>query len=166
MPVLPAARADVYHSLRAQAFKTTRSQLGPITNSDPNAPWGVIMDWIVPDASVTVVALADGTASVYLSNGGGFIGGQGLMPIRTAAQVAVLVAAKVQEAFKPTAEYPLPSRGTVAFYLLGDAGVTSAAVTEAELGAGHPLARLGNAMQAIITGYRSQNERARRSEQQ
>jgi hypothetical protein len=113
------------------------------------------MDWGVTKGLATIVALSDGNASVYLSSGGGYIGGQPYESIRKASQKTVQMAAEFRDQMHATATYPLPQRGEVIFYILTDAGVFSAKVSEEELRAHrHPLSRLGDAAQEIITQYR------------
>src|SRR5215210_5081403 len=65
----------VYSKLRHQALATNRSEAGRSAPS-PGAPvWGVIMETGYEEVTVTLFALTDGTTSLYLSNGGGVIGG-------------------------------------------------------------------------------------------
>jgi hypothetical protein len=113
------------------------------------------MDWPQASGFATVVALGDGNASIYLSGGGGYLGGVSHESIRVAAQKAVEVAGDVQPQMKPTTAYPLPERGQIVFYALTDAGTFTVQVPEAELRNGRsPFAKLGNAMQGVITQYR------------
>ncbi len=65
--------------------------------------------------SATAIALADGSASIYLSTGGGSIGGAGHESIRKAAQRMVSVAAKFQPQTKTTKDFPLPKNGQTIF---------------------------------------------------
>ena len=115
-----------------------------------------MMDWNTGNGLATVVAVADGTASIYLSSGGGSIGGGQSHPeIREAALKAVSLAAEFQPRMQPAAIYPLPEPGGVIFYAVTDAGVYSSSGTAEELAAQrHPLSRLGNAIQNIVTQYR------------
>jgi hypothetical protein len=123
--------------------------------STPEEPWGVLMDWALPNGTATVMSMIDGSASVYLSSGGGFIGGQGIETVRAAAQRAVAEARLVQRPKKPTTDFVLPSEHGVIFYLLTDAGVFSLRATEGELrSAEHPLRKLGDAMQSVIVHFR------------
>ena len=114
------------------------------------------MDWNTGNGIATVVAVADGTASVYLSSGGGSLGGsQAHAEIREAAVKAVALAAEFQPQMHPVATYPLPESGGVTFYAITDAGVYSSAGSAKELAVqSHPLSRLGNMMQNIVTQYR------------
>ena len=70
------------------------------------------MDWGVEHGTATVVAFSDGSASVYLSNGGGFLGGgESHESVRKAAQKMVSIAAEFQPQTIETKTYPLPQRG-------------------------------------------------------
>jgi hypothetical protein len=113
------------------------------------------MDWGLPNGSATLVALSDGNASVYLSTGGGYIGGQSHEPVRKAAQRTVIVANEVEPQIHATTAYPLPRPGEVAFYALTDSGVFTASAPEEDLKDDHsPLSKLANAAQEVITQYR------------
>jgi hypothetical protein len=153
-PAYPPSK-DVYLGLRNQILQGSRVKFGLPQTSAPTQPWGVVMDWGVTKAVATAVALSDGTASIYLSSGGGYIGGQAHDSIRRAAQTAVEIAAEFQPQMQPTSAYPLPQQGEVIFYVLTDAGAFTATVPEQELGTHrHPLWKLGDAVQNIITQYR------------
>jgi hypothetical protein len=76
------APKEVYQGLRNLAFQNSRAKLGLPPTSTPTQPWVVIMDWGVTEGTATAVAFSDGTASVYLSSGGGFIGGASHESIR------------------------------------------------------------------------------------
>jgi len=67
----------VYSGLRHQALTTNRTEVG-ITAPSAEAPaWGVLMETGYDSVTVTLLALSDGTTSLYFSNRGGVIGGQG-----------------------------------------------------------------------------------------
>jgi hypothetical protein len=114
------------------------------------------MDWGIEKGSATVVAIADGTASVYLSSGGGFIGGgQSHESIRVAAKRTVELAVEVQPLMRSTTTYPLAQRGQANFYVLTDAGVFTATASEDDLRRhSSPFYKLGDSAQVIITEYR------------
>jgi hypothetical protein len=107
----------------------------------------------VTEATATVVAHSDGHASILVSNGRWYLGGaQSHEPIRRDAQKAVALARECRDQMHATTAYPLPSRGEVIFYLLTDEGVVTANASQEELsGHQHPLSKLGDAMQEIIT---------------
>ena len=62
-------QAEVYSDLRKQVLSLTSEQLG--TNSPVLA---VLMETGYPEAVATLVSVADGSSSLYYSNGGGIIG--------------------------------------------------------------------------------------------
>src|SRR5262249_14127116 len=62
-----------YLDLRDRALRVSRAELGFMPAATPTQPWAVIMDWGVDNGIATVVAFSDGSASVYLSAGGGSI---------------------------------------------------------------------------------------------
>jgi hypothetical protein len=146
---------DAYQGLRDLAFQNSRARLGLPPPSVATQPWGAIMDWGLTEGTATVVAISDGSASVYLSSGGGFIGGGAHKAIHDAAQKMVAIAAECQSLTQVTTTYPLPERSEVRFYLLTDAGIFTASAREEELSSHrHPLAKLGDSGQDIITQYR------------
>jgi len=149
-------RKNPYLSLREQALHLKRDNIGLPVPSNPKEPWAAIMDWGVTNGTATVVAISDGTASVYISSGGGFIGGgQSHEPIRKAAQKMVSVAAEIQPQMRAAQAYPLPQLGQVTFYVLTDSGVFTTNAPQEELSSHrHLLSKLGDAAQDIITQYR------------
>jgi hypothetical protein len=148
--------ANVYEELRTQLLTGSRAALGIAPSLNETQPWGVVMDWNMMSGSATVVALADGNASVYLSSGGGSIGGgQSHESIRNASRDAMAAAAEVRARMHRTETFPQPGPQQVSLYVLTDAGIFSESAFVEEIIAGqHPLSRLGNAMQEIITQYR------------
>lgn len=122
------------------------------------------MDWGVPNGTATVLAMSDGSASVYLSSGGGYLGGIGQEPIRKAAQRAVDAARELQSKMSPAAGYPLPDQGQVVFYVLTDSGVLTASTTQQMLSTHQdPFSKLGDSMQNVITQYRLWSEQREKS---
>lgn len=139
-----------YSMLRRHALETRLPRI------PPRAVQTVLMDFHVDHGTATVVASADGTASLYLSSGGGFLGGSQRYPqIRDAALHAVSLATNMQCYFEPTETSALPPLGDVTFYVTTGVGVRMAVAAQARLrAAADPLAGLGGAMQKIVTEYR------------
>ncbi len=151
-----ATGKDVYLGLRNLAFQSSRQELGLPAPSKPTQPWGVIMEWGLAQGSATIVAFSDGHASVYLSSGGGFIGGaEAHEQIRNAAKRMVAIGAECQKLTHRTTVHPLPKSGEVKFYLLTDSGIFTAVASEEALSRhDHPLSKLGAGGQEVITQYR------------
>ena len=153
-------REHYYVELRHQALHRSRVELGLPKPSEATRPWGVLMETTYEDASVTVFAVSDGNASIYLSTGGGFIGGVGHEAVRRAAVNMVRVAGTLAALLSPAETYPLPDRGRTIFYVRTEAGVLTGGATEAELGQRrHPLSELFFAGQDVITQFRLVNEK-------
>jgi hypothetical protein len=151
---------ETYLGLRNLVLGGSRAKYSLPATSYPIEPWGVVIDWGIPAGTATAVALLDGTASIYLSSGGGSIGGIGQEPIRNAAKKAVSLAAEVQSQMSKTETFPLPETGQVRFYILTDAGTYTRTALEAEPRTGQSsFSKLGNAMQAIVTEYRILQEK-------
>lgn len=124
------------------------------TGMHPSAIWGVVMDVTYDDGTITVVSLIDGTASLYVSTGGGIIGagedeqigalsssvasGAGMFFARYGAQVK---------------DYPVPAEDHVHFYFLSDAQILKTAeYHEDELaGDGAPLSPLFQTVHTLIS---------------
>lgn len=88
--------------------------------------WGVIMERGYTKGVATVIALADGTSSLHLSNGGAVVGGKEYPPARLAARKLCEQAADSLGATLATQEFPRPAQGRVRFYVLTTTGVRAA----------------------------------------
>ena len=102
-----------------------------------DAIWGVLMELGHPEIVVSLVALIDGSVSIYLSDGDGVIG-CGLHPdVRQAALRMLTVAEQLQNECRPVEQFPMPEQKQARFYLLSNRGVlgATAALTALEEGA-------------------------------
>lgn len=153
---MTASSPSAYIGLRNLAFQVSRDKLGLHPTSKPTEPWGAVVDWGITKGTATVVAFSDGHASIYLSSGGGFLGGaDSHEAIRTAGKEMVAVAAECQPSSKGTSTYPLPKQGEVNFYFLTDAGTYLTTVSEETLRSrSSPLSKLFDAVQKVIAEYR------------
>jgi hypothetical protein len=158
----PKPTKDIYLGIRNLALHSSREKIGIAAMSSPSVPWGVVMDWGLLEGEATIVALADGGASVYWSSGGGWIGGQNIEPVHKAAQKAVAIAAEFVDIMTTATVFPLPERGNVIFYFLTDNGVVTTSGLENDLREHrHPLSKLGDAIQEVITQFHRHNENAK-----
>lgn len=111
-----------YEGLRNMAFGATQEQIGVNIPSNETKIYGVIMDWDLDEGIATIVAFQSGDASVYLSSGGGVIGGFGHDNVKTAAIRFVNEAQKYLGNTTPTDTTPLPGKDMVNFYFLTNKG--------------------------------------------
>lgn len=146
---------ELYRSMRLDMLQGSRAKFGIPPGSTPLEPWGIVMDQSFDRGISTVVAAYDGSASLYFSSGGGYIGGRGQEPIKKAAEAAVRIARDFQPKMNPTSDYPLPEKDQVFFYLMTDSGVftAKAAISDLKTGVGQ-FSPLWRAMQDVVTQYR------------
>ena len=121
-----------YYGLRDQVFQLNTKKL-KIKNYPKQDPFGLIMEFAISNHTVTEVAFITGDASIYLSSGGGFIGGQGHKSVVDAAISLVKESKEYMNEMDKTKDYPLPNKGKVIFYILTDNGVLSLKSKESSL---------------------------------
>jgi hypothetical protein len=86
--------------------------------------------------SATLVALADGTTSLYYSTGGGMLGSGEFSPVAEASKALVAQAEKHLQHASLSDEFPLPEVGQVRFIFLTYTGVFTGEAPEKTLAAG------------------------------
>lgn len=161
----PAARqghaANAFAGLRNMVLEGTRANFGLGPGASPTQPFAVVADWGDAHGATTIVAVADGSASVYYSNGGGSMGGgQKHAAIRDAALKTLELASAALPQMHRTTEYPVAGSGQVSFYLVTDSGVFTVTAAEDEVSReGSPWAALGAATQRIVAEYRRAEEK-------
>ena len=76
-----------YSRLRYDAFTIQREQVG-IPTPPPDRPlWAVLMETGHPKVTETLALVSDGISSIYMSDGGGVIGGHGYENVRKAIRL-------------------------------------------------------------------------------
>jgi hypothetical protein len=117
--------------------------------------WGILIETGYPQAVATLVALADGTTSLYFSNGGGVIGAGAHAIVRSTLPPFFATAEQQIASLAPTVAYPLPDTGHVRFYVRTFGGTLTADALESDLGnMRHALSPLFHAGHAVITAVR------------
>lgn len=146
-----AEGSNPYNDLRDMALAASVPGVSP-----PSA----LMELGLGDATATVVAVADGATSLYLSNGGGIIGAGEHEPVREASAEFLRTAGGLASRMEPTTDRPLPSAGHVRFYVVTADGVRTAEAEEAALAGGsHPLSALYAKGQDVLTAVREADSR-------
>lgn len=149
--------AEIYDGLRGRALALTASELG--VDPDETPILAAIMELGYPEAVASLVAIADGAASLYFSNGGGTIGAGEHESVARVARQFVGVAAQHSQQLQEVAVASLPARGSVRFQLVTDRGLRSAEAPEEALGEGsHPLSPLFHHGHALIAAIREATE--------
>ena len=140
---------EVAAELRMRALDA----LGELRNGDMLG--GIVVDWGFPTATASVVALADGTTSLYLSSGGGVIGGGGNASVRQAADALLALAQRMTGEIRAPDDGSAPAPGEFRFHVVTADGARSATATVEKLGGGaHSLSPLFAATQDVITALR------------
>jgi len=126
---------------------------------DPSAPegdlYGVFMEIGMSNGIATLVALGDGTISLYLSNGGGFLGvGEKDGPAKSAHRFAT-TAMRFVEGMPICRDASCARDGEIKFFVLIDGAVRCATEsTQVLRQGGHPLSPLFRAGHALLTEVR------------
>jgi len=153
----PESSDNPYHGLRNQVLNLEPELLDPPAKGPI---LGVVMETGYPDAVVTLVAIADGTVSLYFSNGGGMIGLGAHDGPRTAGLALVAAAESFLGALTPAKAFPLPGKGATQFFVLTREGARTGGAREEDLGMNrHPLSPLFHAAQEVITQARLNSEK-------
>lgn len=116
------SKNNPYSDLRNMALNATLEQIGVQLPENQTKIYGVIMDWDVGEGIATLVAFKSGDASLYLSNGGGMIGGSGHENIRKAAVEFIDKAENYLDKVTKTEVTPLPDKNSIKFYFLTNKG--------------------------------------------
>lgn len=159
-PNAGAADPAIYGTLRAHALSTKAADIGLKPTMSGDAVYGVILDMALPKGTATLVGYDTGDASLYLSNGGGVIGGIGHSEVRNAAHEWVKAAQERLKFFSPTNAFPLPPAGQANIYVLTSRGVLTATGPEEEINSGRlPISPVWYAGQALLANLsRSTNK--------
>lgn len=157
----PLETPDIYNELRQQVLSVKAETILGSHSDKSDSVYGLLMETGYPEAVVTLVAMADGTVSLYFSNGGGIIGmGEHAEPRQACEQLLSAVPQFLQE-FNPSNDYPLPDQGYVTFYILTTTGNLFLTAEETELGNNkHSLSPLFHKAQNLITAIRLAQEGA------
>ena len=126
------ANPEIFQQLRNMVFTTDPQQLGLSKTDGP--VWGLLMESGFSEGSFTLVALRDGTVSLYFDNGGAMIGiGQHETPARIASELLTLAPEYLSET-SITTNYPVPTDGFTRFYFLTFDGVRTVEGKEDDMG--------------------------------
>ncbi len=151
--------AEVVKELRSKVLALSPSDLGIAPTTQHPRVWGVLMEMGLPEGLATLVALGDGTVSLYLGHGGSAIGGGAHAHVRQTAESMLTLAEQHLDQLAPAHAYPLPEVGRVKFYVLTFSGTLAADADEDDVGERkHTLSPLFYAGQDVITESRQVSE--------
>lgn len=120
---------EVVSMLRAAVLNLTPEDIGLDSTALADSVWGVAIETAHPDAVVSVIALADGSVSLYVSDGTGCVG-CGVNPeARTAGWSLLELAQHSLTLATPSNDHHHPDPGAIRFYFLTDVGLRSVEVS-------------------------------------
>lgn len=146
---------SVYDGLRQQILDLDPAAAGLAASPELPTVWGLLMETGYPGGVATLVALADGTTSLYLSTGGGVIGGGEHRQVAAATRRLLGIVERHLGQMPPSADTGLPAVGRVALRALTYQGRHGAEAAEDDLGyQRHPLWPVFHAAHDVITELR------------
>ena len=141
--------------MRAMALNVDPESIGLRPSPEQPSVFGVVMDTTYDFGVVTLVALADGTTSLYTSTGFGVIGGGAHAQVVAANRRLLGLAEQSRPLFAPDTSDAAPPEGSVTLRLLTFEGRVAASEQEETLGmGGSPLSPLFHAGHAVISELR------------
>jgi hypothetical protein len=158
----PPEPAPIYLQLREYILNLAPQELGLTSPSSKKQVWGVLMETGYEVGSATLVALFDGTTSLYYSTGGGMLGSPDYAPIASSAKAMVALAGSFVSKISPAEKIDLPSVGQVSFTLLTFSDkYTSSAPEELLVSGDHALSPLYQSGREIINHLRVLKDKKR-----
>jgi len=113
-----------YNNMRNMSFDITPEQL-QLSGLNENEIYGVIMDWDLGNGTMSLISFSTGDASMYLSTGGGVIGGGQHPNVSSASKLFVKQAQKYLDKTIKMDSTPLPSANNIRFYFKTTKGIYS-----------------------------------------
>jgi hypothetical protein len=108
--------------LRNMALNVTPEQLQLSLPAEQTKVFGVVMDWDLGDGTMTLITYQTGDASMYLSSGGGVIGGGQHENVSKASKEFVSIAQNYLDKSSKADTTTLPDKDCFKFYFLTNKG--------------------------------------------
>jgi hypothetical protein len=109
---------DTGKALRLMALESSPKDLGFSPDQDYPKVYGILMDWRVGEDTASILAMRDGTASLYTTSTFGVLGGQKHENVRRAAEQCTRIADQFLDKSTAAVNFSYPKEGEVFFYLL------------------------------------------------
>lgn len=147
--------AQVYEELRTAALEVTEALIGTPPPEHPDV-LGVVVDIPREGGTASVVAMADGTTSMYTSTGGGTIGAGAHESVAGATRALLATLQRLIEMFPADERLDLPTAELVQITVITPAGRRRASVPAAAFWGREPstVVELIAAVHGVITALR------------
>jgi hypothetical protein len=153
---------DTFASLREQVFGADAAGVAPAPTPDHPNVWGAVMEMSYPNGTASLIALSDGTTSLYTSTGGGVVGGGAHTDVVTATHGFLSSVEQHLGLLSLEEGTPLPGIGSVRIHALTLSGRLAGEAAEDELGQDrHELSSVFHAGHRVITALRLIEEAGR-----
>ena len=162
IPVMTYANENKEGSanLREMVFNLKPDQIGLTKENFKHPVWGIVMETGLSEGYFTLVSLADGTTSLYFSNGGGIIGGGEHENVREASGYFLTGAQHFYKKATKVTKHPAPNDGEVKFYFLTFNETLMYSAPEEKLGNDkNELSELFYAAHGVITELRKLHDK-------
>lgn len=125
--------------LRKMVLELDPEDIGLSRDRFKHPVWGLLMETGFDEGYITLISLAEGTTSLYFSNGGGIIGAGEHRSVRDAAGYFLSGAQYFFDKATAVDSYPAPAAGEVKFYFLAFDGIYAYTAPEQRLGEGKDI---------------------------
>lgn len=105
-----------FSALRDQLLSGADAVMFGVSADEPL--WGIVSEFGLASGTATLIALDDGTCSLYTSTSGGVIGAGEHEAVRGAAGTLIDVAGRVAGTLKPLTDRSMPGQDEICFFLL------------------------------------------------
>ena len=143
-----ASAGNIAVALRERVLNLSRADIE--IPSSQQGVWGVVVETAHPDTVASLVALIDGSVSLYVSDGNGCVGCGAQREVRAAGAELLKLANNVLDLTDTTTITTLPPSGFVRFYLLIRDELRSAQTRLEEINHSEPLGTLFFAGQRVL----------------
>jgi hypothetical protein len=144
--------------LRANLLRMTPSELALEPTEELPHVWAAVFDWGMKGGSASIIAVADGSVSMYTSSGGGMIGAGEHESVRVPAARFLRAVESILDSLSEATDAPLPQANEFALIALTYDGMRRAVADLRLLQRADPLARAWIAGQDVITALRELQE--------
>ena len=125
---------DMFNELRSMVLNLNPKSIGLTKDNFPHPVFALVMETGFPEGSYTLSSVADGSTSLYFSNGSGIIGGGEHKEVRDASNHLLSGAQHFFDKANKVTDFPKPKAGNVIFYFITFDGVHSYSALEDDLG--------------------------------
>ena len=115
-------KENMFSKMRTMCLGVKPEQLGLQLSQKETVIFGVVMDWGMDNATASLCSFQTGDASLYLSSGGGIIGGGQHESVKKAAIEFISKSQTYLANAEATKSTDLPSDKEIFFYLLTNKG--------------------------------------------